>query len=485
MIIGASPEFEKSHNSEIVERPSDNYEVPALIRELPNLNEKNRERPLCFAYSLKARSLIYAHLSRIPLPPNTLEIDKACVLKKFPLLIQEFVQCVAQMTMLALAGRISRSPSLDTLEAAMKLSPLIIQAVWDSKSPLLQLPHITEDMLRYFTSKKGRNANIRSVTQLAAMKEDDRKSMLRALTDDQYEDVMTVLGNMPLVEAEVKTEVLDDEESGNITAGSIVTVTVTLTRKFLSTLFVDTSGMNSDSKQLKDEEDGEDVPHANGTVPEEKENTQPLIPVWDKKGKLAKKLKKAKNQQKKARAEQRRLLQQQEQDEVVEEDSGHDQGDQEKQEEDPSDHSDQDDQVSNENDKKPAKSSSSESESESEGQEKEEDDEDWERFQRKQKKKDKSLESKKISHSVHCPFFPEDKQEFWWIYLADKKKSALTSIPVLLTNLVNTETIDLKLTAPSKPGIYHYSVIIRSDSYIDFDIVKPIKVCFSLVLLCN
>ena len=36
----------------------------------------------------------------------------------------------------------------------MKLSPMIVQALWNTKSPLLQLPHITESHLRYFETKK-------------------------------------------------------------------------------------------------------------------------------------------------------------------------------------------------------------------------------------------------------------------------------------------------------------------------------------------
>ena len=46
-----------------------------LIKELPNLGEKNKERPLCFVYSVKARALLHAHLARIHLPSNTLHLD--------------------------------------------------------------------------------------------------------------------------------------------------------------------------------------------------------------------------------------------------------------------------------------------------------------------------------------------------------------------------------------------------------------------------
>lgn len=36
----------------------------------------------------------------------------------------------------------------------MKLSPMIIQAVWDNKSSLLQLPNVDESHLRHFVTKK-------------------------------------------------------------------------------------------------------------------------------------------------------------------------------------------------------------------------------------------------------------------------------------------------------------------------------------------
>jgi len=46
------------------------------MKQLPNLDEKNKERPLCFLYSLKARSMLHAHFARMELPPNTLELGK-------------------------------------------------------------------------------------------------------------------------------------------------------------------------------------------------------------------------------------------------------------------------------------------------------------------------------------------------------------------------------------------------------------------------
>lgn len=46
------------------------------MRDLPNLGDKNKEPPLCYPYSIKARALIHAHLSRLELPRLTLKSGK-------------------------------------------------------------------------------------------------------------------------------------------------------------------------------------------------------------------------------------------------------------------------------------------------------------------------------------------------------------------------------------------------------------------------
>ena len=76
MVLAASLEFERGHNSEVVERPTDNAEIPQLMKSLPNLGINNKEKPLCFGYSVKARALLFAHLSRIALPLKTLHQDR-------------------------------------------------------------------------------------------------------------------------------------------------------------------------------------------------------------------------------------------------------------------------------------------------------------------------------------------------------------------------------------------------------------------------
>ena len=282
MVLAASLEFERGHNHEIVERPTDNAEIPQLMKSLPNLGINNKEKPLCFGYSVKARALLFAHLSRIPLPRMTLHQDRLYIIKKCPYLIQEMVSCLSQLILLAHAGRIARLPSLDTVEATMKCSALVVQALWDKASPLLQLPHVEEDMLKHFYSKRR---NIKSLKQLAMMSDDDRRSLLRTLADDQYKDLMKVLAGFPQLSLTITTEVVDDETQHVVTAGSIVTVTIRVIRKSLDMHLGGLGLGDEDEMEDKDEDDNEDNIDEEEDLdrePEEKEEEKKKGPVWKK-----------------------------------------------------------------------------------------------------------------------------------------------------------------------------------------------------------
>lgn len=84
------------------------------------------------------------------------------------------------------------------------------------------------------------------------------------------------------------------------------------------------------------------------------------------------------------------------------------------------------------------------------------------------------------SHTVHCPHFPNDKQEYWWLYVADRKKHDLITVPVRITNLVDKLDIDVQFAAPQKPGSYIYTMCLKSDSYVDMDLYQTLKVCLPL-----
>merc|ERR1711962_640203 len=489
MVLAASLEFERGHNSEVVERATDNAEIPQLMKCLPNLGINNKEKPLCFGYSVKARALLFAHLSRIPLPRHSLHQDRLYIVKKCPYLIHEMVSCISQLILLAHAGRIARLPSLDTVEATMRCSSLVVQALWDKSSPLLQLPHVEEDMLKYFHSRKR---NIKSLKQFAQMKEEDRRSLLRSISDEQYKDVIKVLGMMPSLSMNVTTEVVDDEEQHVVTAGAIITVTVSITRdsmsKFMSDSYadfddeIDHEELDPEDAELVDEEEdpveGGEL-EAGDAEKEKEEEEGKKGPAWKKtqQKKKTKKPGKAKSKAKpKGKDSAQPVKQNGEVDKSLEVSSttnrpntarrkfGGESGSE----------SDGDESASEEN--------GSEGGARERGNgaavnsEEDEEDQEWARFQNKLNKREKALEGKsKVSHSVHCPYFTDDKQEYWWVYICDRKTHSLVTPPYHLTGLVEYDEVELKFTAPGKRGLYSFTVVIRSDSYMGLDVVQDIK----------
>lgn len=98
---------------------------------------------------------------------------------------------------------VSKLPTIETIENCMKLSPMIIQALWEYKSPFLQLPYITDDHLRMFSTKKR---HIKNLQQFAQLKPDETRHILKHLSDFEYEQVMLVLGKMPLLDFSIRCE---------------------------------------------------------------------------------------------------------------------------------------------------------------------------------------------------------------------------------------------------------------------------------------
>jgi hypothetical protein len=75
------------------------------------------------------------------------------------------------------------------------------------------------------------------VKQFVAARDSERRSILRHLTDEQYDDIMRVCESFPHIEMRIKSGVFDDENENTVTVGAIVTLTVTLVRHSLRILF--------------------------------------------------------------------------------------------------------------------------------------------------------------------------------------------------------------------------------------------------------
>lgn len=96
------------------------------------------------------------------------------------------------------------------------------------------------------------------------MDNDARRSMLRSITDEQYDDIMNVLSIYPHVTMDVTCEVFDDEEVHKITTGAVVTLTVHLHRENMSVVFNKELGTNvvendNNDDQREDKENQEKV----------------------------------------------------------------------------------------------------------------------------------------------------------------------------------------------------------------------------------
>ncbi|XP_061192090.1 translocation protein SEC63 homolog [Saccostrea echinata] len=480
MVLAGSFEFDKFHNAEIVERPSDNEEVPMLIKRLPNLDEKNKEKPLCYPYSVKARALLHAHFQRLDLPPDTLAIDQAYVVKKCPYLINEMINVIAQLVAGAHRNAVQYMPRLETVENCMKLSQMLIQAVDVRTSPLLQLPHLTQDMLKHFTTKKR---HIQRIRDLIGMKEEDRRSLLRHMTSDEYRDIINVCATLPHVKMEVHSTVLDDEDT-SITAGSIVTVNVSLTREMMEVLFdkEDLSHVDEERDNLaiaNEETESNKDQQENET--EENVEAKEKAPIWHKQKKQPKK--KGGNQKNK-KVKQAYNWKAAAATNATANDKKEGKGESEKQGNEVAVKDDEEDREENDNDSERAETDEETNASDGEDRtmEKsesskghEEDEEQWRKYQ-EEAKKEQQLDTKiKESHPVHCPYYGEEKQEGWWLYVCDKKSHMLITAPVQILTLKDTEEMTLKFSAPHKPGLYTYTVVLRSDCYVDFDQSKNIR----------
>uniref|UniRef100_A0A8C1L3I7 SEC63 homolog, protein translocation regulator n=1 Tax=Cyprinus carpio TaxID=7962 RepID=A0A8C1L3I7_CYPCA len=410
MVLTAAFEFDPRSNKEAIIRPTDNIEVPQLIRELGNINVKKKEPPFCYPYSLKARVLLLTHLARMDVSENV-EEDQRFVMKKCPALLQEIINVGCQLTMMATSRGGLRAPRLSSIENCMKLSQMVVQGLQEAKSPLLQLPHFEEEHLRYCISKKYK---VRTLQDLVSLKDSDRRNMLRFLGEEKYEEVLAVLGSFPYINMETKLQVLDDEDSNNITAGSIVTVTVTLTRKRMSV----SSTFQGDAKTNKTK-------------------------VWQNKNKGAKKAAKSK---KKKLTKKKPVTQQQAKGDKAKQANGNvDVAAASKAEEDDlSDKGSESDEAEGNKDSPSERDEESDKQSDTEVDEiAGDDEEEWEALQQSIQRRERALlETKsKVTHPVYSLYFPEEKQEWWWLYIADRKEQTLVSMPNHVCTLKDTEEV--------------------------------------------
>lgn len=70
----------------------------------------------------------------------------------------------------------------------------------------------------------------------------------------------------------------------------------------------------------------------------------------------------------------------------------------------------------------------------------------WEALQQSIQRRERALlETKsKVTHPVYSLYFPEEKQEWWWLYIADRRDQTLVSMPYHVCTLKDTEEVSLR-----------------------------------------
>lgn len=460
-----------------IRETQDRNTIPKLVRLVPDLPEIKkwrypnlpglpRKTPAC----LKSRALLHAHLEglRNEIPLELIEDLNFC-LKRVPMLIDAILEVLPY-----------RQPHLlRSYEAAMHLCQMLVQGCpREKEDPFMQIPHMTTRLLKSIKSKKTR---IATLADFFSLTEDTRRSLLsKDMDETQMLDVEVFGGMFPFLKCEIDVKVADEAD---ITAGSLVTVSVLMKRQKMS----DLQGSVDEERLLKK------LSSKDGATPEDVEDEKAKI-VRQYAQKTAKKGKKPN----KKKAVGKKEKQDSDTGDVGEKkESGGDDdnvaisGDTDEVSGTTNTDADEENKTTaaasvdaTNNDDSAGNDEDDDEDDEDDGADEEssDDDFDWgddETFLEQQEKQQKAKEKKmkgKESHPVHCPWFPEPKQEWWWVFIADAKNNAMiTPVPQKIQSLTDDEEVDLQFMAPPAAGTWNLTVYVVSDSYYGIDVKETFK----------
>lgn len=170
------------------------------------------------ASALWAHSLLAAHFYRIPLPDYDLLEDQEWVVTCSYLLLTKGIIPLA----------IARD-WLHSTVACIGLSQFLVQAAWEDTLPVMQLPHITREICKHFVSGKR---TIVTVSALLDLAEQERRALLRDLTNEECEDLVQIGESLPHLR--IKNITYEVAGRSEITVRSIVTCKITLALEHLT-----------------------------------------------------------------------------------------------------------------------------------------------------------------------------------------------------------------------------------------------------------
>jgi pre-mRNA-splicing helicase BRR2 len=200
-----------SHASEFGNLPIRQGEEKALKILARNLPQKLPDSAQFQDPRTKALVLLHCHFSRKALSTD-LRAD------------QKRVLCDSINLIRAIVDVISSNAWLKPALAAMELSQMVVQGLWNKDNVLMQIPHFTKEIVERCVSYQGEEP-IESVFDILTLEDDVRNDLLR-LPDEKMADVAVFCNNYPNIE--VAFEVHDSDD---ITAGDPVQISVKLERE--------------------------------------------------------------------------------------------------------------------------------------------------------------------------------------------------------------------------------------------------------------
>jgi len=177
-----------------------------VLRKIGNHLPMKIDQPNYNNCHTKVNVLLQCHFSRKPLPTDMVA-DQAFVLENAIRLLQAMVDVISSSSWL--------NPAL----AAMELSQMITQAVWDSDPILKQIPYFTDDVIA-----RCKQAGVESIFDIVEMEDADRTKLLK-MTDKELQAVALTCNRYPNIEVNYEVQ-----NSDKITAGSNVNVVCALER---------------------------------------------------------------------------------------------------------------------------------------------------------------------------------------------------------------------------------------------------------------
>jgi len=160
----------------------------------------------------KANILLQSHFSR-KMVNSDLRSDQKLVLSDSIRLIQSIVDVISSNGWL--------KPAL----AAMELSQMCVQGVWNKDSVLKQIPHFSDEIVKRCEEYENDGDGIESPFDILELDDDVRDNLLAGISEEKMADVAVFCNNFP--DIKLNFEVVDKDD---ITAGDGVQVVVHLER---------------------------------------------------------------------------------------------------------------------------------------------------------------------------------------------------------------------------------------------------------------